>query len=53
MTATCSCGRFELTAIGQPIVSSVCYCADCQTGSRQIEVLPKAGAVADTDGGTA
>jgi hypothetical protein len=52
LTASCSCGSVELTASGAPIVSSVCYCADCQEGSRQIEALPNAGAVSDPDGGT-
>ena len=53
MTASCSCGRVELKASGAPIVSSVCYCDDCQKGSRQIEELPNAGPVRDPDGGTA
>ena len=53
MTATCSCGGVELKAFGEPIVSSVCYCNDCQKGAAQIEALPNAGAVRDADGGTA
>src|SRR5580658_1378189 len=53
MTATCSCGGVELKAFGTPIVSSVCYCDDCQKGAGQIEALPNAGAVGDPDGGTA
>ena len=53
MTATCSCGGVELKAFGRPIVSSVCYCDDCQNGAAQIEALPNAGAVRDPDGGTA
>ena len=53
MTATCACGGVELRAYGRPIVSSVCYCDDCQKGSGQIETLPNAGAVRDPDGGTA
>jgi hypothetical protein len=51
-TASCSCGSVELAAFGAPIVSSVCYCADCQKGARQIESLPHAGPVCDPDGGT-
>jgi hypothetical protein len=39
MTASCSCGSVELEAIGAPITSVVCYCDDCQEGSRQIEAL--------------
>src|SRR5579863_8965386 len=53
MIATCSCGRVELTAVGKPIVSAVCYCDDCQKGGAEIEALPGAGAVRDPDGGTA
>ena len=53
MTASCACGSVELAAIGPPIVSNVCYCGDCQQGSRQIEALPNAGPVRDPDGGTA
>ena len=34
-------------------MSAVCYCADCQTGSRQIEELPGAGPVREPEGGTA
>jgi hypothetical protein len=51
--ASCPCGRVELEAIGAPIASVVCYCDDCQAGSRQIEALPNAGPVLDPDGGTA
>ena len=52
-TASCSCGNVEIKAFGAPIVSSVCYCDDCQKGARQIEALPGAGPVSDPDGGTA
>lgn len=53
MTATCSCGGVELKALGKPIVSSVCYCDDCQKGADQIEALPNADGIRDPDGGTA
>ena len=53
MTAACSCGSVELETIGAPISSLVCYCDDCQEGSRQIEALPNARPVQDPDGGTA
>ena len=53
LTASCRCGGVEIEATGAPIVSSVCYCMDCQRGSRQIEDLPDAGSVRDDDGGTA
>jgi len=42
MIARCRCGAVEIEASGAPIVSTVCYCEDCQTGSRQIEELPGA-----------
>ena len=51
--ARCSCGSVELEAIGAPIASVVCYCDDCQEGSRQPEALPNAGPVQDADSGTA
>lgn len=53
LTATCACGSVELEAAGLPIVSSVCYCEDCQKGAERIEALPNACAVRDPDGGTA
>lgn len=48
----CRCGGVEFEAIGAPIVSSVCYCADCQKGACLIEALPNADAVCGDDGGT-
>lgn len=51
--AACACGSVELEASGAPITSVVCYCDDCQKGSRHIESLPNAAPVLDTDGGTA
>jgi len=53
LTASCSCGRVQLEAIGRPIASVVCYCDDCQEGSRRIEALPNAPPLRDSDGGTA
>ena len=50
--ARCRCGAVELAAFGQPIVASVCYCADCQAAARQIAARADAPAVADPDGGT-
>ena len=51
--ASCSCGKVECVATGTPILAVVCYCDDCQRGSRQIETLPDAARVLDADGGTA
>jgi hypothetical protein len=56
MTTTlvsCSCGKVECAATGTPIVTVVCYCDDCQRGSRQIETLPSGAPVLGADGGTA
>ena len=52
-TVRCSCGSVELEVSGASITSAVCYCDDCQEGSRRIEDLPNAGPVRDSDGGTA
>src|SRR5215469_3671439 len=48
----CQCGSVELECIGAPITRVVCYCDDCQEGSRQIEALPNARPAQDPDGGT-
>ena len=50
--AHCACGRVRCEGTGQPIVSAVCYCSDCQTGGHRIEGLPDAPHVLDPDGGT-
>jgi len=50
--ANCACGRVRCEAVEAPIVSTVCYCGDCQAGGRQIEALPGAPHVRDADGGT-
>lgn len=52
-TARCRCGSVEIEAVGDPILSDICYCESCQAGSRQIEALPNGRAVCDSDGGTA
>ncbi|QGM45919.1 GFA family protein [Methylocystis heyeri] len=51
-TYSCACGRVKCEAVGAPILSAVCYCADCQEGGRRIEALPGAAPVRDPDGGT-
>lgn len=50
--SSCACGRVRCEAVGEPIVSAVCYCEDCQEGGRRIEALPDAPPVLDADGGT-
>lgn len=49
---SCACGRVQCEAIGEPILSAVCYCKDCQEGGRRIEALPNAALIIDPDGGT-
>lgn len=51
--ARCSCGDVEIETLGDPILSAVCHCDDCQEGSRQIEQLENAPSVLDECCGTA
>jgi len=51
-TPSCACGRVVYEAAGAPIITSVCYCEDCQEGGRRIEALAGAPRVRDDDGGT-
>jgi hypothetical protein len=50
--SSCACGRVRCEAVGEPILTAVCYCSDCQEGGRRIESLPGAPLVRDPDGGT-
>jgi hypothetical protein len=50
--SSCACGRVTCEGVGEPILSAVCYCDDCQEGGRRIESLPDAPPVLDPDGGT-
>lgn len=50
---SCICGSVALKALGAPITSVICYCGDCQRGSRELVSLPNAAPVQDADGGTA
>lgn len=52
MMVSCACGEVVCEASGAPIGVVACYCDDCQKGSHQIELLPKAPPVLDADGGT-
>jgi hypothetical protein len=52
MVVRCSCGRVEFEAKGKPILTSACYCDDCQRASRQLESLPGAPRLLGEDGGT-
>jgi len=52
MVIRCSCGQVEIEAKGRPILTSVCYCDDCQRASRELEMLPAAPRLLGQDGGT-
>jgi hypothetical protein len=51
LIARCTCGQVELEATGAPITCVVCHCDDCEAGARQIEALPNARRVRESDGG--
>lgn len=48
----CQCGEVSISAAGNPIVSSACYCSDCQAAGHEIEQLPDAPRLVSNDGGT-
>jgi len=50
---SCACGSVALKAFAAPITSVICYCGDCQRGSREIASLSNAAPIQDPDGGTA
>jgi hypothetical protein len=50
--ASCACGKVRIGARGAPIVSAVCYCADCQAGGRQLEAAGAHDGFRDAWGGT-
>ena len=52
VVARCSCGAVEFEAVGAPIMSLACHCADCHEGSRRIEAFANASPVLDSYGGT-
>ncbi len=51
--STCECGRVVCEAIGEPIVSAVCYCVDCQAAAANILTNYPKASVCEPDGGTA
>jgi hypothetical protein len=50
--ASCDCGRVRVRAKGKPIVSAVCYCADCQAGGVQLVQAGARNDFRDAWGGT-
>lgn len=51
-TIACRCGSVEVALKGKPILTSVCYCDDCQEAGHRLEALPQAPQVVGPDGGT-
>lgn len=51
--ASCDCGKVRFKAFGKPIISGICYCADCQAGGRQLEAADAHKDFRDAWGGTA
>jgi hypothetical protein len=52
LTSQCRCGRVAFEALGKPIVSAACHCADCRAGAGQLAALGCTGPVQNPDGGT-
>jgi hypothetical protein len=50
---TCECGEVALKLSEKPILSLLCFCDDCQKGSRMLEELPETPTLRETDGSTA
>ncbi len=51
-TVACKCGKVKFEAVGDPILTAVCYCDDCQAGGKQLEHEANAAPVLDEDGGS-
>lgn len=49
----CACGAVEYEAVGDPIISPVCYCTSCQSAGERIGARENAPVVLDPDAGTA
>lgn len=50
--ASCACGQVKYEAQGDPIVTAVCYCQDCQAAGKIITDLPEFTPFQERDGGT-
>jgi hypothetical protein len=49
--ARCTCGQVSFAAAGVPIVSSICYCRDCQAAGQRLQATD-AAPICEADGGT-
>jgi hypothetical protein len=52
LSAVCQCGKVRIEAVGPPILTAACYCADCQEAGRQLGQLASAPPLLGSDGGT-
>lgn len=50
--ARCECGRVALHTAGEPIVTAICHCDDCQAAAGRLEALGASDAFHDAWGGT-
>src|SRR5271165_3604092 len=50
--ASCQCGQTAVEVIGAPIVSTVCYCENCQAAGHAFERADGAPRTVGADGGT-
>lgn len=50
---SCDCGKVKYEALGEPIVTAVCYCDDCQDAGDRIDAIANVKPFRDEDGGTA
>ena len=51
--ASCQCGQTVLEVIGEPIMSTVCYCENCRIAGHRFEQEEGAPRTVDADEGTA
>ena len=51
-TLKCQCGTVALEAKGEPILSTICHCPECQKAGALLEALPGAARILNDDNGT-
>lgn len=50
--AHCRCGAVEISARGDPIIVTACYCDDCQAAAQRLAASANAAPAESADGGT-
>lgn len=48
---SCSCGKIEVSAVGEPLLKASCYCTSCQAAGQSFAQSGQLGVLGD-DGGT-